>query len=304
MQIYSLHFLLTANRRNIFVLFMIVCCLQFTSCSKEESTNNNIPVLQLKTNGIYTFADTAIAEGSQITIGLKAFANQGENLCNLLVISNDSIRLLDYGFNASVIVKDVLINKNSDSIQKLDFIIRNTKGLSTSLQIVLTKNGSAYKPIIYYPEITLGGQSNLTVGSFYSLGNGLVYNQNDASQNQTLINLLYFYHPLEFNTLASPGANVTGIYQGANAPEFWTLKNTTYFSRNTINIPTSSFDNASNDSLIIANTFINGGRKAKGLTSGQIWAFLTENNKFGLIKILEVNGQESGTVKIAVKMQQ
>ncbi len=304
MQLYSLQFLITVNHRNIFMFFMLVCSLQFTSCSKEESTNNNIPALQLKTNGIYTSADTAIAEGSQITIGLKAFANQGENLCNLLVISNDSVRLLDYGFNASVIDKDVLINKNSDSIQKLDFIIRNTKGLSTSLQIVLTKNGSAYKPIIYYPEITLGGQSNLIVGSFYSLGNGLVYNQNDAFQNQSLINLLYFYHTLEFNTLASPGANVIGIYLGANAPEFWTLKNTTYFSRNTINIPTSSFDNASNDSLIIANTFINGGRKAKGLTSGQIWAFQTENNKFGLIKILEVNGQESGTVKIAVKMQQ
>lgn len=289
---------------NLFTIIILILSIAILSCTRDESDNMNLPVLVLKADSIYVSSDTSIAEGSQIVIGIKAWADKGDNICNLLITSNDSLRLLDYGFNATQIDKDIIINKNSDSIQHIRITIRNSNGLSISKQIVLTKNGSAYKPVIYYPQIILGGQSNLAVGSFCSLNNGLICNQNDAFQNQSLINLLYFYHPVEFNTLASPGANLTGIYQGLNSPEFWAIKNTTYFSRNTINIPISSFDNAVNDSLIIANTFTNGGRKAKGLAANQIWAFQTNLGKFGLIKIIEVNGQEDGTLKIAVKMQQ
>lgn len=300
---YSHHLSNFTLLKNSFCL-LILFSIAFTSCTRDESDNMNLPVLELKTDSIYVSSDTSIAEGSQLLLGIKASADKGDNICNLLITSNDSLRLLDYGFNASQIDKDVIINKNSDSIQCIKITIRNTNGLSTTKQIVLTKNGSAYKPIIFYPQIILGGQNNQLVGSFFSLNNGLIYSQKDAFQNQSLINLLYFYHPLEFNTLASPGANLTGIYQGLNSPEFWTIKNTTYFSRNIINIPISSFDNAVNDSIIIANTFTNGGRKAKGLAANQIWAFQSNLGKFGLIKIIEVNGQENGTLKIAVKMQQ
>lgn len=307
MHLNSLHkrfLLLIKNKTRNFLTVLILFGIIIFSCSKEESDNNLLPLLELKQGSIYISSDTAIAEGSQFTIGIKASANGGENLTNLLIISNDSLRLLDYGFNAVSIDKDVLINKNSDSIQDLTIIIRNAKGISAVLKIKLIKNGSAYKPVISYPNITLGAQNNLSTGSFISFSNGWVYNLNDASQNQSLIDLLYFYHTLEFNTLASPGANVTGIYSGSNAPEYWSVKKTIYFSRNIINISVSSFDNAQNDSLIIANTFTNGGRKAKGLAANQIWAFQTETGKFGLIKIIQVIGQENGTVQIAIKMQQ
>lgn len=307
MQISSLHFFTKfaeCKRNHFFLTVLLILMLAFISCSKDESNNNLLPAISLKTGGIYVSSDTAIAEGLQITIGIKAFANNGENLTNLLIISNDSIRLFDYGFNAISIDKDVLINKNSDSIQDLAIIIRNSKGLSSTLNIKLIKNGSAYKSVIYFPEITLGAQNNIAFGSFASLANAQVYVLNNAYQNQQLIDLLYYYNTIDFNALGSPGANVTGIYSGSNAPEYWTVKNTTYFSRNIINVPVSSFDNAINDSLIIANTFVNGGRKAKSLASNQIWAFQTQSGKFGLIKVIQVDGQESGSVKIAVKIQQ
>ncbi len=233
-----------------------------------------------------------------MSIGIFIFADK------LIIISNDSIRMLDFGFNAVSIEKDVVLNKNSDSIQLLTIIIYNSKGLRSALYIKLTKNGSAYKSVLYYPDITLGAQNNSATGSFASLSNGLVYVLNNAFQNQQLIDLLYYYNTIDFNALGSPGSNITGIYSGSNAPEYWTAKNTTYFSRNIINIPVASFDNAINDSLIIANTFANGGRKAKSLAANQIWAFQTQAGKFGLIKVIQVDGQESGSVKIAVKMQQ
>jgi len=287
-----------------FLFALLIYLTVSISCTKEESDNNILPFIELKTESAYVWADTAIAEGSQIKIGIKAYANGGEKLTNLLIISNDSSRLFDYGFNAISIDKDLLINKTADSIQKIDIIIRNAKGLTASLRIYLSKNGSAYKPIVYYPEITLGAQNNTSLGSFVSLSDAMVYNLNSAFQNQALIDLLYFYNTTDYNALGSPGANVAGLYQGINAPEYWTVKNTTYFSRFALNMTVNTFDNASNDSLIIANTFINGGRKAKSLAANQIWAFQTHNGKFGLIKIIQVNGFESGSVKFALKMQQ
>jgi len=286
--------------------FLILICLYcFYSCSKEESSNTIQPFIELKTAGIYTSHDTAIAEGSQICIGIKATANGGENLCNLIVLSNHSLSLLDYGFNAPGIDKDIIIYKNADSIQRISIIIRNKNGGSDSVKLILRKNGSAYQSILSY-NLTLGGQNNTSTGSFASFSNGLVYSLTDASQNQDLIDLLYYYSAanLEYNCMSSAGGNVTGIYSTANAPENWIIKNTTYFSRSVINIPLSSFDNAQNDSIIIANLFTNGGRKAKALTNMQIWGFKTQTGKFGLLKVIEVNGQENGTVKFAVKMQQ
>ncbi len=287
-----------------FLPILIIISIFFIGCSKEESDNNILPQLSLKTGGIYISADTDIAEGSQITIGIKASASGGENLCNLIVKSNYSTSLLDYGFNASTIDKDIVIYKNADSIQKIAIIIRNKIGLSDSVNIILRRNGSAYKPILSY-IITLGGQNNSSIGSFASLSNGLVYSLVDASQNQALIDLLYYYTAsnAEYNTIASAGANITGFFSGTNAPEYWTTKNTTYFSRSLINIPLQSFDDAQNDSIIIANIFTNGGRKAKALAANQIWGLQTQTGKFGLLKIIAVNGQENGTIQFAVKLQ-
>ena len=284
---------------------LIIISIFFIGCSKDESTNAILPIVELKTGGIYISADTAIAEGSQIYIGIKASANGGENLCNLIVKSNYSTSLLDYGFNASTIDKDIVIYKNADSIQKISIVIRNKNGLSDSVNIILRRNGSAYKPILTL-NITLGGQNNATIGSFASLSNGLVYSLTDASQNQALIDLLYYYTASnsEYNTIASAGANITSFFSGTNAPEYWITKNTTYFSRSVINIPLQSFDDAQNDSIIIANIFTNGGRKAKALATNQIWGLQTQTGKFGLLKVIYVNGYENGSIQFAVKVQQ
>ncbi|MFZ4741865.1 MAG: hypothetical protein ACOYLE_11950, partial [Bacteroidales bacterium] len=58
-------------------LIIIVCIAFFSSCSKDESTNTVSPTIELKTGGIYISSDSAIAEGSQFTIGIRASANGG-----------------------------------------------------------------------------------------------------------------------------------------------------------------------------------------------------------------------------------
>ncbi|MFZ4398989.1 MAG: hypothetical protein ACOYO1_03055 [Bacteroidales bacterium] len=292
-------------KRNIQITILAISFVFFHSCTKDETENTILPDLILKTGGIYSSKDTAIAEGSQICIGIHATANGGENLCNLIIHSNNDQVLLDYGFNATQIDKDVIIHKNADSIQIISIIIRNKNGGSDSISISLRKNGSAYKTVFSYNFI-LGGQNNSSIGSFASLSNGMIYSLTDASQNQSLIDILYYYSLAnqEYNCLSSSGGNVAGIFSGVYAPENWSLKNTTYFSRSIINIPISCFDEAQNDSIIIANIFSNGGRKAKALVNNQIWGLQTQNGKYGLLKIIEVNGMENGNIKFAVKVQQ
>jgi hypothetical protein len=289
----------------IFKALLLICICYFQACKKDESSNLIPPHIELKTTGIYTSNDTTLAEGSLICIGIKAMSNGGENLCNLIVKSNNSQVLIDYGFNAPSLDKDIIVHKNADSLQKISIIIRNKNGGCDSLMLLLHKNGSAYKSVLSY-TLTLGGQLNTNLHSFASFSNGLVYSLATASQNQALIDILYYYSAenLEYNCLSSPGGNVTGIFSGSNAPEFWNTKNTTYFSRSIINIPLSAFDNAQNDSIIIANIFTNGGRKAKALANNQIWGIQTASGKFGLLKVIAVNGLESGSITFSIKLQQ
>lgn len=276
--------------------------LAFFSCESNETPLNISPELSLKKTDGYVFSDTAIAAGEKFTFGIHADAKGGANLTQLLIYANN-LSVFDYALNASSLDKEVEFTKAETEEDNFSIIVRNAESLSDTLKLKIKKAGAKYGEIVEYTAITMGGQTNTNVGAFASMQNGLVYLQSVASTNQGLIDLAYYYNATDKNTLAAPGSNLAGIYPGANAPETWTTKNTTYYSRTVLNISADAFSKSKNDSLIVANTFTDGGRKAKGLAVGQIWGIQTQNGKMGLFKVLEVTGTENGTVKIAVKIQ-
>jgi hypothetical protein len=103
-------------------------------------------------------------------------------------------------------------------------------------------------------------------------------------------------------TLAAPGSNITGIFTGSTAPDFYTVKNVTFFVKTTLT--TAQFDAVQNDAVIRAsfdpqNQF----KKAKLLSVGEVYAFLLQSGKYGLFKVVAVNGSETGTLQIAIKIQ-
>lgn len=175
-----------------FYILLFVTLGLLLSCEKNSSENNTKPTITLKSGSSYVSKDTAIAAGSQITIGIQVSSTGGENLTNLVVKSNDTLKLLDYGFNAEVLEKDVVIIKNIVQTEIIKCIIRIAKGISDSISLILTKKGVAYGQITTYQSVTLGGQSNSTNGSNVSLQNGQVYLQADAFVNQALIDILYY----------------------------------------------------------------------------------------------------------------
>jgi len=56
--------------------------------------------------------------------------------------------------------------------------------------------------------------------------------------------------------------------------------------------------------LIIANLFTGGGRKAKQLQSAQYFALQNNENKFGIIRIENVTGQDDGNMQFSLIIQQ
>lgn len=282
----------------LFVTFFIAI-----SCAKEDTSKDISPVLSVKTGGIYVNSDTTISEGVQISIGVIANANGGSNLTNLIVSSNDTLILLNYGFNASSLNKDFTITKNTAALENIKLTIRNSIGLSQTYAFKLTKGVNNWHEINRFNNITLGAQANTSMGSFFGLSNGLVYLQNMAFLSQSNIDLLFYFNTVDYSCIASPGASITGVFSGSTSPDLWTIKNTCYYGKTPINISATDFANAQNDSLIITNKFADSGRKAKNLAAGQVWSFQSPTGSFGLIKINNVVTGETGYVNFDLQIQ-
>ncbi len=160
--------------------------------------------------------------------------------------------------------------------------------------------------------VKMGAQSNATIGSFYSIGQNKVYAQNLASQNQDTIDLLCFYEHVEPSrindiTLSSPGANITNIFTGTTSPDVWTTKRLTTFTLPATAITTAEFDLLKQNDAIISsyydNTVVSGNKKAKALAAGNIYAFKTHDNIYGLFKVISVVQGADGYVEFELKLK-
>lgn len=157
------------------------------------------------------------------------------------------------------------------------------------------------------PEVknaTIGAQANTTVGGFYSVSENKVYTMDAAAQNQSVIDLLCFYEEGSNNiAIASPGTGITGIFTGENAPENWTTKNTTYFTKTSLTV--AQFDAVEETDELIINSYdtANAFRKAKNLQIDEIYAFKTQAEAYGLFKVTDVVQGETGLVSYEVKVK-
>lgn len=158
--------------------------------------------------------------------------------------------------------------------------------------------------------VKMGAQSNTTIGAFYSIDQNKVYAQDLASTNQDKIDFLCFYEnvaPSRINniTLSSVGASITGIYTGTTTPDNWTTKRLTTFTAPTTTITTAEFDLLKlNDAVIESyfnSTLTSGNKKAKDLKVDDIYAFKTQDNVFGLVKVISVAQGADGYVEFELK---
>lgn len=299
-------------RQNITRLLSItLAVLLITACEKKE-VSFLPPDLVFITESGYTFTDTTILLNDTVKIGIQASSQSNEPLThlNISINSDSTFTSIDSGFYSKNISYTKTIVKGMSEEETWSFYVRDREGRkSNTLSILLKKDSSSvYGNISHLPEIAFSAQENNEYGRFLSINNGQVYHQADAFTIQSEINLLYYYDLIEEdeNTIASPGANMDeSFFPGPTGVNNWTTTNTTRFEF-LDNINFSDFNQCTNDSLILHNTFefASGNRKSKNLTAGNIFAFVTDSGIKGIFMINEVVGQETGTINISIKMQE
>jgi hypothetical protein len=287
-------------------IFFIISCE--TAEDIEEYPN---PTISLKSENGYCSNDTSLLINDSVKIGIIAETQSLDALThfNKTIILDTQITTIDSGFYSNTFEYEKILTKGIADIETWSFYVKDRNGRKSDIiSINLYKDSaSIFGEIAQIPSIVFGAQNNNNYGSFYSLLDQQIYTQSLAFENQSLINLLYFYDLIEAdaNTISSPGANIDdSVFPGQTGLANWTENNTTRFILFE-NILVEEFDKCQNDSLILANSFEfdSGKRKAKNLASDDIYSFVTEDGKNGLFKVIEVIGLEEGEIEISIKMQ-
>jgi len=154
-------------------------------------------------------------------------------------------------------------------------------------------------------KVNIGAQDNAAIGGFYSVSENRVYTMDEGFQNQGAIDIFCFYEAANGNNIAiaSPGSNITGIFTGASSVENWTTLNTTRYTKTILTV--EQFDALEETDLLIETSYdtANNFRKAKDLQLEDIYAFKTQAEAYGLLKVTEVVQGADGSVTFEVKVK-
>lgn len=277
--------------------------LLFTSCTKDEE-EIVLPTITFSQNAGYVFENTTAAYGDTLNFGVAANSNGKDNLVKFQILSNGQ-SVMDSTINTAAFNINFYTIKSILDSEEWSVIVTDMAGNSFTKTITITGNFGALDS---YTTILFGAQDNVSTESFLSLSNNAstLYFQAQAFEHQADIDMFCFFqntpeHP-NMMSLASPGANITGIFSGATSPDNYTTKNLTWFVKT--GLTAAAFDAVQNDAVVIdAYDADNDYKKAKVLTAGDVYSFKLQNGKFGLLKVIAVNGEVTGTLEIAVKVQ-
>ena len=279
------------------------------SCDEEEARSYGNPTISIIEEPGFVSTDTIIAVSQVFKFKIHAEWNGHDRLTNLIAKLNGE-RYSDVGFYEEIYDRVIEVPKGLEDIENWEFIIRDIEGNSASTGLTVTKDPNVvFGEIDEFLNVQMGAQNNTEIGSFFSFSNGNVYNLQEAFNNQEIMDMVYLYDNFttnqEENIISSPGGNINDAFTGTYGISEWTTRNTIRYSRAKIDVSIEEFDNAANDSIIIANSFDfgTGGRKAKFLQAGDIYSFVREDNVAGIFKVVSTSGTTNGDIVVDIKIQ-
>lgn len=287
--------------RVFFLLFAVVLIL---SACKKSDKNTNPPIIELVSETGIISADTSAVIAQPLKFKVHCKWN-GDNALTNFIVSSNGTRVLDEGMYMQEFDRDVIFAKDSSDVELVVFTIRDIKGGSASVSLRVTReNGTIGGELVRYSNIVLDAQGIENGKSFLSLTNGVTYTLQDAYGIQNEIHLLYFYDPEgDYNTISSPGANITISYLPSNydIPN-WNTRTTCRFVQ--VALTQEEFDAISEPASVVGLYTNDGKRKAKNLKAGDTYSFIIEDiGKYGVLRVSDVTGQESGQVTFSVVVQ-
>lgn len=285
------------------LIVAIISATLFAGCEKEDTPAGQ-PSINLISNPGSISHDTVVGFGELMKFTIEANKG-GNNLTNLIAYRSGTgltrQRVLDTSMNIPGFTVGKAFTKTSADIEYWTFVVRDKDRLSDSVSLVITRDTTTeFGPVRLMESLIMSAQNLSSPGSFFSFQTG-VYDLSTALQRQDETDLIYYYYGEDENVIASPGANVeSGVFEGDL--QNWTTRLTTRFIEIDLNM--EDFYNIANDSLLVALYPEGGGkRKAKNLTAGKTYSFKTQDSRFGIFRVSGVTGEDAGTIKIDIQVQ-
>jgi len=294
------------------LFFILILVLPFVSCSEDELSETN-PFIMLKSGNEFTIEGAYIPVGGQMKFGISAIGD-GATITNLTVqriTETEVITELDKGMYLETASLDttLIFMKSSAEKETWRFSIMNDHRDTTSVSTIIYKGeGSAYGDIDYFPSIIFGYQNATNLPFYVDLHSGIAYDNTSVAGNEAKVDLISYYYLSSGKsspTISCPAYETARSYH--ISINDWTTQNSVLYDYETCDndlISENEFDVAQNDSLMI-NTYIPNSTSGtcKFCYSGKIIPFKTANGKYGLIKVIHADEIETGSIKIAVKIQ-
>lgn len=281
------------------LVLVVLVAVAFTGCNKDETTLpapvitflNGVNEASVNSGGSYTIAGNIASEEGLTEVKYFQVTATGETQLGQAVTSFDNAN--SYSFQKTI---------NDVSVQTvIKVMATDKKNQSSVLNFTIKVNGAS---ISSYNNITLGAQTNATIGSSFASLNGLVYNLTDAKTNANKIDVIFFYGTTNLATLSAPSntADLDQVFTTASKPSTWTVQNGTKLEkRNSVNFESITTGNQ------IDNVESTGTAKVSGLAVGDVILFRTANtsafpNKNGALKVTALSGT-SGTATITFNVK-
>lgn len=291
------------KQKYVFLFLIITAPVFFLRCEKDDGPKKPPSIKLMQQSGSIS-NDTTIGFGELMTFTIDA-SRGSDNITNLIAVRNGTgliqQRVLDTSMNTPSFTVSKSFTKSPADSEYWTFVIRDKNRQADSISLVIHRDTTTeYGSVRLIESVVLSAQNLGAPGSFFSFDLG-VYDLNSALQHQDETELLYYYYGEDENVIASPGANIgSGIFEGDL--EDWSTRLTTRFSE--IELPAEDFYAIENDSLLVAiYPEGDGKRKSKNLTAGKTFSFKTQDATFGIFRVIEVVGQEAGTIEIDIKIQ-
>jgi hypothetical protein len=286
-------------------LLFFAMLTMFVGCGEGEEALG--PSLSLY-GGDFIDSDETVAPGA--VLAFSWHARSGDAKLESMTITKEGVALA--GWNEKEIPNSenenytdtaLLVAPLNEGAYNYELIVTDKDGLTASQSAVITVDPSmAGGPINTYTAVLMGAQKNVDVESYLDAETGTLYFKAQASANQSVIDIVYYYGSQNLATLTAPDdATVGGGTGNLELCQGWTTKNGTRFG--TASVTAAEFDNIVNDIQIVAETGISNSKMTQ-LAVGNVLSFQTVNGKKGLIKVSAITTGDTGKITIDVKIQE
>lgn len=279
----------------------------FTSCSKDDTTEDLTPTMNFVGGSGFISDDATLGAGELFKVGVNASANSTSStkLVNFKVVrtfDNIAYTVIDSTFSSSTFnLSFTTAAYPVAGSERWTFTIKDKDGESKELAFVITTVGTA-PDITTFTDVVLGSYDNATIGSSFASSTGDVFKIAEAKANAANVDWLYFYGVTNLATLAAPddAAAATIFNSATNGLQTWSVRNATRFRLVTEGAVWDNINTAADIAAIATGTTET---KVNDLQTGNIVAFKTVDNKYGVIAIGSIVTGAAGSITYTVKVQ-